>query len=158
LNRNDSATHIERTGSFALPLSPAEALPLFTAEGERSWVPGWEPQYIHPPHASSAAGTVFRTDHGGEETLWIVLRYEPVEGIAEYGRFTPGSRLGTVRVQCTGEGDSQTRVSVTYALTAVSPSGSEALIAMSIDAFATMLQEWRGLIVRSLLNPDVGST
>jgi len=158
LNRNDSATHIERTGDFVLPLSPSVALPLFTAEGERSWVPGWEPQYIYPPHASSAAGTVFRTDHGGEETLWIVLRYEPVEGIAEYGRFTPGSRLGTVRVQCTGEVGSQTRVSVTYALTAISPSGSEALVAMSTDAFAAMLQEWRGLILRSLPSPDGGPT
>ncbi|MEU8121168.1 hypothetical protein AB0C21_20865 [Spirillospora sp. NPDC049024] len=30
------------TGRITVPLPPAEAFPLFTARGERRWVPGWE--------------------------------------------------------------------------------------------------------------------
>lgn len=90
-------------------------------------MPGWAPEYLHPDHPSNDEGTVFRTDHGGEETPWIVLRYSPEEGSATSGRFTPGSRLGTVNVRCTAEGPSVTRVAVTYALTALSDAGSEVL-------------------------------
>jgi hypothetical protein len=35
--------HVVRSGRFELPLAPAEALPHFSPEGERRWVPGWEP-------------------------------------------------------------------------------------------------------------------
>lgn len=145
-----SPTHVERTGSFVLPLPRDDAFPLFTAEGERSWVPGWDPQYLHPPHASNDEGTVFRTGHGGEETWWLVLRHDPAEAAATYARITPGSRLGTVHVRCAELGPSETLVTVTYALTATSDSGERTLRAMTPDAYAAMLAEWREMILRAL--------
>jgi hypothetical protein len=150
MSESSPVTHVTRSGSLVLPLPLTEAFPLFTAEGERGWVPGWEPQYLHPPRPSNDQGTVFRTDHGGEETFWIVLRYEPSRGVAEYGRFTPGSRLGTVSVECTELELSRTRVQVTYALTAISDEGRDALAKMGADAYEAMLEEWRELIIQSL--------
>jgi hypothetical protein len=149
-NAYQGGVHIERTGSLVLPIPLAQAFPLFTAEGERSWVPGWEPQYLHPPHPSDAEGTVFRTDHGGEETFWLVLRHDPFEGAAVYGRFTPGSRLGTVKVQCVERTTSETVVNVTYSLTALSASGDEVLAAMTPQAYDAMLEEWSELIIRGV--------
>ena len=35
-----------RQGSFVLPLPPAQAFDLFTAEGERRWVAGWDPEIL----------------------------------------------------------------------------------------------------------------
>jgi len=142
--------HVRRTGSILLPAAREQVFPFFTAEGERVWVSGWDPEYLHPGHPTNEAGTVFRTNHGGEETLWLVIRYEPDHGIATYGRFTPGSRLGTVHVECAGESPSSTRVTVTYELTALSDRGAEVLQAMTADAYASMLDEWRDLIVAKL--------
>jgi len=142
--------HVNRTGSIRIPAARDRVFPFFTAEGERAWVPGWDPQYLHPSHPSNEAGTVFRTNHGGEETLWLVIRYEPSEGIATYGRFTPGSRLGTVHVECVEESSSETRVTVTYELTAVSEAGAKVLQAMTVDAYRAMLDEWRDSIVPKL--------
>jgi hypothetical protein len=62
--------HVERSGSFTVRLPPERAFPFFSPEGERSWVLGWVPVYLHPVGPSTAPGTVFRTDHNDEETQW----------------------------------------------------------------------------------------
>lgn len=142
-----AAAHVERSGEFVVPLPLGEAFPLFTPEGERAYVPGWEPEYLHPSEPSDAAGTVFRTRAEGEETLWIVLEHDPAAGVAAYGRFTPGSRLGTVRVRCVAEGERRTRVTVTYAMTATSPHGNEALDRFDAAALEAKLDGWREAIV-----------
>jgi hypothetical protein len=139
--------HVEHTGDFVLPLPLAEAFPLFTPEGERAYLPGWEPEYLHPTEPSAAAGTVFRTRADGEETLWLILEHDPAAGVATYGRFTPGSRLGRVRVQCVAEGVHRTRVSVSYVLTATSAHGNEALEGLDAAAFAAKLDGWREAIL-----------
>jgi len=70
---------------------------------------------------------LYTPGHGGAETLWTMTRHEPESGLVEYLRVTPGSRMGTVRVQC-AQPTAGTRVSVTYALTGSLsrlPSGSD---------------------------------
>lgn len=141
--------HVERDGEFTIHLPLGHVFPLFSPEGERAWVEGWDPEYLHPSHPSTAAGTVFRTMHDSEETLWLVLRYDPHEAFAEYGRFSPGSRLGTVRVQCHETGPEATRVAVGYSLTSLSPAGNAVLDQMTPAHYAHMLAEWRDAIMRS---------
>lgn len=141
--------HIERTGDFTLPIPLRHAFPLFSPEGERAWVEGWDPVYLHPEHPSTDHDTIFRTAHGDEETLWLVLRYDPARALAEYGRFSPGSRLGTVRVTCQEESPQLTRVAVVYSLTALSPAGNAVLDALTPKKYEAMLAEWRTLILRS---------
>ena len=82
------------------------------------------PRYLHPRDVpSDAAGTVFRTIHNGEETEWLVLRYSPADGVAEYVRITPGSRMGLVTVRATERGGG-TDVEVTYRMTSLSDAGT----------------------------------
>jgi hypothetical protein len=150
--------HVERTGSFVLPLPHDDAFPLFSAEGERRWVPGWDPYYLHPATPSNEAGTVFRTTHGNEETIWLVLRYEPGSGLAEYARLTPGSRVGTVLVRCEALSGTETRVVVTYALTALAEPGNAVLGRLTTEAYGQMLDEWRHLILGSLQSAPERST
>jgi hypothetical protein len=135
--------HVERSGIVHLEMTPEEALPLFTPEGERAWVPGWEPEPLHAVEGSlSRAGAVFRTAAAGEETLWITLRVDPAVGEADYVRITPGNRLGTVHVRCRRAAEG-TDVEMTYRLTALSPAGEAALAAMTPEAFADELAGWR---------------
>lgn len=147
---NFKAQHVRRTGSFELPLPPDEALPLFSPEGERAWVPEWTPEYLHPPGGAPAPGLVFRTRAGGELTLWLVLRYDSEALQAEYVRVAPGSRMGTVVVRCRGIEGGHTRVEVTYELTALSEEGNRVLESLTERAYSEMLADWRDRIIALL--------
>lgn len=49
------STFSARTNAFAGKLaadaSIEEVFPLFSPGGERLWVPGWDPEVLHPPEA-----------------------------------------------------------------------------------------------------------
>jgi hypothetical protein len=136
------ARRIVRTHHFELPMALRDAFHLFTPEGERAWAKGWEPRYLHPADGRPTPGMVFTTGHGGEETLWTMTRHEPEGGVVEYLRVTPGSRMGTVRVQC-AESNVGTRVSVTYALTALTPEGNATLQALDVSAYEAFIESWK---------------
>lgn len=143
------AVHVDRSGELTLELPLGHVFPLFSPEGERAWVEGWDPEYLHPGHPSNDPGTVFRTSHRRETTVWLILRYDPHLAEAWYGRFTPGSRAGTVAVRCHDEGPSRTRVTVSYSLTSLSPSGNAVLKRLTAGAYTAMLKTWRTAIHRS---------
>ena len=143
------AERVVRTHHFDLPMAPSEAFQFFTPEGERAWAKGWEPRYLHPADGRTTAGMVFTTAHGEEETLWTMTRHEPESGIAEYLRVTPGSRMGTVRVQCS-QAEAGTTVTVTYALTALTPEGNATLRALDAPAYEAFIDSWGSSIRESM--------
>jgi hypothetical protein len=68
------ASHIEVSGTLRVARAPADAFRFFTPEGERLWVPDWDPEDLHPADGALVAGLTFRTRHGGEQTVWLVSR------------------------------------------------------------------------------------
>lgn len=81
----------------ALPID--EALPLFTAEGERRWVPGWEPRYPSPVTDETEPGTVWLTESEHGLVHWVVAARS--ERGFMYGRITPGFTAGAVGIEAT---------------------------------------------------------
>ena len=138
----------KQRGSFDLPLEASDAFDLFTAEGERRWVKGWNP-LILSDCGGEGVGAVFLTDHGGEQTIWTVIECDRKTGRLRYSRVAPGSRAGTVGVEISPTGEAS-RVTVTYDLTALGPEGEVAVRAMDKPGFAAMMAEWRRLIIASL--------
>jgi MOSC domain-containing protein YiiM len=141
---------IRRTGTLHVARAPADAFVYFTPDGERLWVPGFDPEYLHPLSGEQGPGAIFTTTHGSEETLWMVLRFSPDEGVAEYARVTPGSRRGTVRVSLQAAGERSTRATVSYDLTALADKGDEVLAAMTQNAYEDMLADWQRRIGEAL--------
>ena len=135
-------------GSFALPLPTSEAFDMFTAEGERRWVAGWEPVILSGCGATKP-GAVFLTDHGGEHTVWTVLEADRAAGRLAYSRVSPGRRAGTVQVRLVPNG-AGTRVDVAYDLTSLGGDGDQAVRAMDEAGFKRMLEEWERLIRAAL--------
>jgi hypothetical protein len=118
-------------GSLHVALPPEDAAALFTPEGERAWVPGWDPAY-------PAEGPVFTTHDGA--TVWIEL------GPLRYARVTPGVQAGTVSVRLEPDGGG-TRAEVTYDLTALSSAADLPAFAAQFDA---MLATWERDIAGAL--------
>ena len=137
--------HIERSGMVRVAAAVREAFYYFTPDGERLWVPGWSPEYLHPHDGAQCEGAVFRTRAGGEDTLWMITRLVPEIGEAEYVRVTPDSRMGTVSIRCAPEDPTATTVHVTYRLTALSAGGNHVLEAFGRD-FDAMMSEWAAAV------------
>jgi len=131
-----------RSHSFVAALPAREAFALFEPEGERAWAQGWDPQYVHPRDGRAEAGMVFTTDHGGENTIWIMTRHEPAAGLVEYVRTTPGSRIATVMVQCAPLGPARTRVTVIYVFTGLTEAGNANIRAMDDARFREFVEGW----------------
>jgi hypothetical protein len=137
-----SAPPATQVGSFHLDAPLARVMPLFTAEGERSWAPGWEPVILS---GNVERGSAFVTrGHTGVETTWIVTDYRPAEGRVSYARLAQGSNIGLVDVTCTEAEDGGTVVSVRYTLTGVSEQGRAfAREFLEPEHYARMIEEWR---------------
>jgi hypothetical protein len=133
------------SGQFELPLSAAEAIWLFTPEGERKWVPGWNPTYP-AGDPSEAPGTVFMTAAHGTETIWLILELDRSGRSATYGRLTPGHHAGMVRVQCLDTRPGHSTVSVSYDMTLLGDSATSGFGAYAPAPFADMMQDWSNRI------------
>lgn len=124
---------------------------LFTAAGEKRWAPGWAPQMLS---GDTARGSVFRTRHGGQASVWIVVDYDPQAGRASYARLVEGSNMGLVDVRCTDEGNGGSRVQVTYTLTGLGAEG-EAFVSrfLAPEHYAAMLTDWQRALLAALAPP-----
>ena len=65
-------------GSLTLKLEPSEAFALFSPEGERLWVPGWQPELLYPQGADWTEGQVFRTREEFGDAVWVVSMLDRV--------------------------------------------------------------------------------
>lgn len=139
--------HVEHRHEITVSMPVDRAILLFTPLGERDWVGGWEPEFLHPADGETGVGMVFRTRHGGEETLWSCIDWSPGEHRVRYVRVTPGSRFGHVEVTCR-EAGAGTVVSVCYALTALSTEGETLLADLDLARFREMIESWRTAIER----------
>lgn len=136
---------IERRGAIEVALPPDEALALFTAEGERRWVPGWAPRHVTPPDGTPVEGAIWLTRDGEIEVIWRVQRFDRAARVAEYLRVVPGNRVAVVTVRCEPHG-AHTRAIVSYRITPLSATGRAWLAAFDDAAYVAMLQEWQRLI------------
>lgn len=143
-----NALTIARTGSFELDMTPDEALPLFTAPGEKLWIPIWDPVILHGDGYEK--GTAFVTRHHGNTTYWLVTEYDTDTRHAQYVRVTPDANTGTVDVSITPNRDGRAVVNVAYQLTGLSPEGNADLRDSFSEArYADMMREWQAMIVAS---------
>ena len=154
MNRDQRPRRIANSGSFELPLPPGEAFDLFTAEGEKDWVPGWSPTILGdlPQHP----GLVFLTESNGQQVIWTVLESDPATLTHRYSRVAPGHTAATVEVRLRPSGTGCT-VHVSYDLTALSPEGEAALDGYADPQFGETMEKWRSLVGEMLASCEPAS-
>jgi hypothetical protein len=142
--------HFKGSATLSVPLGAEDALALFTARGERRWVPGWDPEFPGGEPAEGdpeREGMVFVTAHGAERTFWVVAATGPEE--VRYARVTPAKWAGSVAVKLLDTSVAATTLEVTYDLTPLTPDGALDLteFAAGFDAY---IAEWESLIAAAL--------
>lgn len=139
------ALTIARTGSFDLDMTPGQAQPLFTAPGEKLWIPAWDPFILKGDGYEK--GTAFVTTNHGHTTYWLVTDYDTQSKRAQYARVTPGANTGTVDISIVSNGNRGATVNVTYQLTGLSPAGNADLeSSFSESNYSEMMEDWRTMI------------
>ena len=143
-----AAAPLSQTSSFEVRAPCARLMPLFTAQGERAWAPGWEPEILS---GDTARGSVFRTRTPERETVWAVIEYQPEQGRASYVRIAQGSNMGLVDVRCREVTPGNSEVTVTYTLTALTPEGETFVREfMEPKSYKDFIGEWHEAITAYL--------
>lgn len=139
-----TSEQVVREGSFELEMSADNALQLFTPEGERAWVNGWDPKPLYPAQVGVAFQTnaVFRVDEGTEHSLWTIIEADLRARVAEYIYVVEGERVSRVRVEIQPLGVKQCLVRVHYVHTATSEKGLQFVASVTEDAFAQKMRDW----------------
>jgi hypothetical protein len=126
----------------------ADLFPLFSPEGEKLWVPGWDYEKV-TEGAELREGYIFLTrahDHAATEAIWIVKRCDPLTHFVQFYKIEPGDKVGVVTVKCSELAPSRSRVEVTYDYTALSASGETFVSAFDEAAYEAFIAEWQRLL------------
>ncbi len=118
------AMHTERTFEFTAKAPMAIAEPLFGADKERLWAPGWNPAFLWPANANDQQGMVFTVVHGDKTVVWINTAYDPASGFFQYAYVIPDIMVTLITVKLTPQ-DKWTHVAVQYERTALNTAAKD---------------------------------
>jgi hypothetical protein len=152
-----AAASIDLSGGFSISAPVDAAFELFSPSGEKLWVPGWNPELLHPPTVNWARGLIFRTQEEQGEAIWVVTILDRDRHKVEYWRVEPSRYVATVRVHCQARDLARTDARVTYTFVGLSDGGNREISAMSDTAFEEKMKRWQEWI-DAHLSRDRGQT
>lgn len=139
---------ISHTKAFEIATPIAELFPLFSPEGEKYWVPGWDYKNVMGTTELSE-DYVFLTethDHGTRNAIWIVKKYDPESHFIQFYKIEPEDKIGVVTVKCAELEAERTTVQVTYKYIALSATGERFVSGFSESAYQEFIAEWQTLL------------
>jgi hypothetical protein len=92
--------------------------PLFGADRERVWSPGWNPRFLYPNPAADQRGMVFTVSHHNRDSIWINTQLDLKNGVVQYVYVIPNALATMITLKLTAQG-AQTHVEVEYDRTAL---------------------------------------
>lgn len=138
---------------------PAEILfPLFSAEGEKLWVPGWDYENIMGS-IDLHEDYVFLTknhDHASTDAIWLVKRYDPDSFFVQFYKVEPEDKVGVISVQCVSIDERSTEVEVTYEYIGLSEKGNEFVNGFTSAHYKSFIGEWKDLLESYFQQPNNG--
>ena len=140
--------HTREQFSFDVGASLDVAWPLFGAEGERAWAPGWDPTFMWPHEPVDQEGMVFKISHELGTAVWINTAFDQAAKRIQYVYVIPEVVVTVISLRLVPCHD-MTRVEVTYERTALSEAACDQVRDMAQgDRMAG--EEWSRQIHRHL--------
>lgn len=144
------AQQVRRSGSFELPCNADKAFPLFSPEGEREWVSGWDPKPVFPEKITFVRDTIFREGTGVDEALWTIVDADWRTRRAEYVRMAPVSHTAHIVVEIEPLGAERCKVLVNYTVTTFGEGAERYVDSFSESAYSAKMENWQGWICTRL--------
>jgi len=120
-----AAMHTRTEFHFTVNAPLEQAAPLFGANEERKWAPGWNPHFLYPSTAQDQAGMVFQVAHGSLTSTWVNTAFDLATGHIQYAYVLDDVMATTIDIRLASEGHQKTSVTVVYERTALTPDANE---------------------------------
>lgn len=149
----NSTTH---SAGFDIAQPVEQVFPLFSPEGEKGWVPGWDYENLMGTTVLSE-DYVFLTrshDHAATDAIWLVKKYVPEAWLIQFYRVEPGDKIGVVTIQCSKTNERMTHVEVAYRYIALSDQGRKFVDSFTTEFYAKFIDEWRDLLLQYFGSAD----
>ena len=139
---------VDHTMTFELAVPVEELFPLFSPEGEKLWVPGWDYRDVMgtPDLTEDYVFLTESHDHGTAEAIWVVKKYDPENWLVEFYKIEPNDKVGVVRVKCKAKGESRTEIEVRYKYIAISANGEAFVRGFTGAVYEEFIGEWQALL------------
>lgn len=118
---NKELAHTRTEFHFVANGSLERTAPLFGAEEERKWAPGWDPRFIHPQPARDQPGMVFQVSHGELTSTWVNTAFDLAAGHVQYAYVLHDAMVTTIDIRMARQAADKTGVTVVYERTALLP-------------------------------------
>lgn len=141
---------VKHTASFEIAQPVEELFPLFSAEGELLWVPGWSYENVMDGTAMHE-DYVFLTknhDHASADAIWVVKRYDPDDYLVQFYKVEPGEKIGIIEVKCFEQNESCTKVQVTYEYIGLTEKGNKFVSSFTAAKYKEFIAGWETLLVK----------
>ena len=122
---SDGLAHTRTEFHFIANASLEQTAPLFGADEERKWAPGWNPKFIYPQPAHDQAGMVFQVAHGPMTATWVNTAFDLAAGSIQYAYVLADAMVATIDIRLTRTAGDKTDVSVVYERTALLPEAND---------------------------------
>lgn len=142
---NAVKTYADVRHEFVVARPVDEVFALFDPIAEKDWVPGWDPQPVHPAELSLDEASVFTLDRAQGREVWTILRHDPRANVAEYLATTPNYQQRWITVECETI-DGGTLVKVRYRVTALSSAGRNDLAEFD----ESFIRSWEAPVAKAL--------
>jgi hypothetical protein len=141
--------HTREEFSFAANAPFDAAWPLFGADQERVWAPGWDPVFLWPPEKPfDREGMVFKIGFGERTAIWVNTAFDRAARRVQYVYVIPEIMVTVITLKLLPVRDSTT-VKVVYERTALAEAANDIVREMAVrDRIAG--EEWSGQINRHL--------
>ena len=117
--------HYRTEFKFTVNASLERAAPLFGANEERKWAPGWEPQFVYPKPARDQEGMVFRVEGPHHSSVWVNTAFDLAGGHIQYVYVLGDAMMTLIDIRLKRAGAEKTEVTVVYQRTALLPEANE---------------------------------
>lgn len=139
---------VEYARSFCVNQPIKAVFPLFSPEGEKHWVPGWNYKNVMGT-TELFEDYVFLTeshDHGAATAIWLVKRFDIEAHVVEFYRIEPDQKIGVVKISCRETGPRKTEVEVRYKYLALSEFGERFVSAFTQKEYDNFIADWERLL------------
>ena len=151
------AARISRSARIRLNAAPEAVFGLFTPQGERLWVEGWNPASVYPADGAAELHGVFLThNHAAQPAIWAIVGLDAERFAISYLRAAPDSHVAFIAVECAADGPGRTAATVRYTFTGLSAAGNDYVARFTPAHYEAWIQGWEAAINRYLAQATVG--
>ncbi|MDH3378236.1 MAG: hypothetical protein OEQ39_14950 [Gammaproteobacteria bacterium] len=153
-----ASIHGRTAGNYVAEFEIAQAadvlFPLFSPEGEKLWMPGWDYENIMGRLELNEDDVFVTTshDHAVNAVIWIVKKYCPETYEVQLYRVEAEEKVGLVAIKCHPLGRNSTKVRVAYTYIGLSERGRRFIENFTEEAYQEFIEEWRTLLIEYFAN------